>query len=209
MNFLPFIFTLSVLSTIHGQECWSRLNSSITGQCSSIDSCQGTILASSSCEQERCCVRSTSPSIPQNCITAENFNVRYNTTRGEFLRVILNYGINSAGICYNCQAKAAFLAIAATMTENFTTDEATGTDAQFAADDDKYGNSQLGDGSRFRRRGFFGLRGRAMYQQLQNKMPEYQSFSNPVSMALTLNAIQIASKLWNSPDLINGRCHQT
>ncbi|CAF4376888.1 unnamed protein product, partial [Rotaria magnacalcarata] len=38
------------------------------------------------------------------------------------------------------------------MTDDFTHDEAIGTANEFASDDKKYGNSQTGDGSRFRRR---------------------------------------------------------
>jgi predicted chitinase len=91
------------------------------------------------------------------------------------------------------------------MTENFRTDEATGSDAQFTDDDKKYGNSQEGDGSRFRRRGFFGLRGRTMYERLQTVMPQYQSLTNPESVALTQNSIMIAVKLWTNPDLLSGK----
>jgi predicted chitinase len=92
------------------------------------------------------------------------------------------------------------------MTQNFQIDEAIGPDTQFAADDNKYGNSQAGDGSRFRQRGFFGLRGRTMYQRLQELMPQYQSLTNPESVALTQNAIVIASALWDHPDLDSGKC---
>jgi hypothetical protein len=92
------------------------------------------------------------------------------------------------------------------MTQNFQTDEATGSDAQFTADDNKYGNLQKGDGSQFRRRGFFGLRGRTMYKRLQTLMPQYQSLTNPESVALIQNAIMIASKLWINPNLMNGKC---
>jgi hypothetical protein len=204
--FWLFIFTISVLSTVDGQQCQAKFNQSISGQCSSINTCQGAILSTKTCEQQRCCVPATSPSTSQTCITANDFDVLYNTSRAVFFRTVLNYGINLAGICSNCQAKAAFLAIAATMTENFQTDEAVGTDAQFVADDNKYGNSQAGDGSRFRRRGFFGLRGRTMYQRLQTMMPQYQSLTNPESVALTQNAIMIASTLWAHPDLKDGKC---
>ncbi|CAM2698421.1 unnamed protein product [Rotaria socialis] len=89
------------------------------------------------------------------------------------------------------------------MTENFQTDEITKSDTQFTVDDLKYGNSQAGDGSRFRRRGFFGLRGRVMYQRLQETMPQYSSLTNPELVALTQNAIAIASKRWINPDLMN------
>jgi predicted chitinase len=117
---------------------------------------------------------------------------------------VLNYGINAAGICRNCQAKAAFLAIAATMTDNFQNDETIDTEARFAADDAKYGNTRPGDGSRYRRRGFFGLRGRRMYARLQTLIPQYQSLNNPESVALQRNSIDIAVRLWNTPDLLNG-----
>ncbi|CAF2368289.1 unnamed protein product [Rotaria sp. Silwood2] len=203
MHLLLFIFTISLLSKVKGQQCQARFNQSISGQCSSIDICEGTILASDLCGQQICCVPVTSPSASEICITANDFDILYNTSRARFLRSVLNYGINSAGICYNCQAKAAFLAVAAAMTQNFKTDEATKNDAQFSADDNKYGNSQEGDGSRFRRRGLFGLRGRVMYQRLQALMPLYESLINPESVALTENAIMIASKIWTNPDLIN------
>jgi hypothetical protein len=203
MNFLVFILTLSILSTVNGQQCQARFNRSINGLNSPIDACQGAILNSDIREERGCCITATSPSTSQTCITANDFDSLYNTSRATFLRTVLNYGINAAGICQNCQAKAAFLAIAATMTENFRTDEATGSDAQFAADDQKYGNSQEGDGSRFRRRGFFGLRGRTMYERLQRVMPQYQSLTNPESVALTQNSIMIAVQLWTNPDLLS------
>ena len=194
-----------MFSAVYGQSCRARYNQSISGQYSLASACQGTILNSNLLEQQRCCVPTTSPSTSATCITANHFDVLYNTSRATFLRTVLNYGMNAAGICQNCQAKAAFLAIAATMTQNFQTDEATGSDAQFIADDNKYGNSQEGDGSRFRQRGFFGLRGRTMYQRLQAAMPQYQSLTEPELVALTQNSIMIAAKLWTNPDLINGK----
>jgi len=90
------------------------------------------------------------------------------------------------------------------MTDNFQNDEATGSEAQFGDDDRKYGNNQTGDGSRFRRRGFFGLRGRTMYERLQRLIPQYQSVTNPESVALQRNSIEIAAQLWNKSDLLNG-----
>jgi hypothetical protein len=205
MNFLVFVIALSVLSRVTGQQCQAMFNRSISGLYSPIDTCQGAILNSDIHEERGCCIAATSPSTSQTCITANDFDILYNTSRATFLRTVLNYGINAAGICQNCQAKAAFLAIAATMTENFRTDEATGSDAQFTADDKKYGNSQEGDGSRLRQRGFFGLRGRTMYERLQTVMPQYQSLTNPESVALTQNSIMIAVKLWMNPDLLRGK----
>lgn len=201
MKSAVFVVTILFLSVTNGQNCSGRFNEGIIGHCSSIDNCQGTILAGRSCDQNRCCVNATAPSSPSTCITADDFDVLYNTSRATFLRRVLNYGINSAGICSNCQAKAAFLAVAATLTEDFQTDEATGTDEQFTEDDTKYGNTQEGDGSRFRRRGFFGLRGREMYGRLQILKPAYSSLTNPELVALTQSSIDIASLIWNNPDL--------
>jgi predicted chitinase len=90
------------------------------------------------------------------------------------------------------------------MTDDFQNDETTGTEARFATDDAKYGNNRPGDGSRYRRRGFFGLRGRRMYARLQTSIPKYQSLNNPESVALQRNSIEIAVRLWNKPDLLNG-----
>jgi hypothetical protein len=207
MNVILFIITILILSTVNGQQCVAKFNQSISGQCSSVGSCNGTILTSNSCENQHCCVPAPSISTLQTCINGSDFDVLYNTSRVRFLRSVLNNGIYSAGICYNCQAKAAFLAIAATMTQNFESDEASGSDAQFTVDDNKYGNTEKGDGSRFRRRGFFGLRGRTMYQRLLVLMPEYQSLTNPESVALIQNAIKIASRLWINPNLMNGKCY--
>jgi predicted chitinase len=138
-------------------------------------------------------------------LTANEFDVLYNTTRATFLRAVLNHGIDSSGLCQNCQAKAAFLTIAATMTNNFQSDEMTANDTDLAADDSKYGNIQAGDGSRFRRRGFFGLRGRTMYQILQALVPQLSALSNPELAANTTNAFRIAALLWNNSDILNGK----
>lgn len=200
-NFLFLIIT-TCLFVVNGQQCNGLFNESISGQCSAVDDCLGTILATDSCEAGRCCVPDLPKPGPSSCISAAQFDDLYNTSRATFLRSILNYGINQAGVCSNCQAKAAFLAIAATMTNNFQTDEAMGTAAEFAKDDERYGNTQVGDGSRFRRRGLFGLRGRGYYGRLQSLMPQYQTLSNPESAALVANSIEIASQLWKKPDLL-------
>ncbi|CAF2986738.1 unnamed protein product [Rotaria socialis] len=203
MYFVLLTFILSIVSTIDGQSCQSTFNRSIIGQCSSIDSCEGTILASYLCERQICCINTTLPSISGTCITGDDLGILKNTSRAKFLRSALNYGINSAGICGNCQAKAAFLAVAATMTENFTIDEVVKSDAEFSADDKKYGNSKEGDGSQFRRRGFFGVRGRTMYERLAKLMSQNEILTNPEIVALTNNAIEIASLIWKNPNLLN------
>ncbi|CAF4152545.1 unnamed protein product [Rotaria magnacalcarata] len=138
------------------------------------------------CEQKRCCIAVAPQPTSVKCISANDFDYLYNTSRSSYLRAILNYGSNEAGICNHCRTKAAFLTVAATMTENFQTDDITKS-----------------DGSRFRRRGFFGLQGRVMYQRLQEMMPQYSSLTNPELVALTQNAIAIASKRWINPDLTN------
>ncbi|CAF1607118.1 unnamed protein product [Rotaria magnacalcarata] len=203
MYFVLLTFILSTLSTIDGQSCQATFHQSITGQCSSIDSCEGTILASYLCGRHVCCINTTLPPISDKCIPGVDLGILNNTSRGKFLLSALNYGIKSAGICDNCQAKAAFLAVAATMTENFTTDEAVKSDAEFSADDIKYGNSKEGDGSRFRRRGFFGVRGRTIYETLAKLMPQNEIVTNPEIVALTNNAIGIASLIWKNPNLLN------
>ena len=205
MKLFVCVIFLSICFTVDAQQCYARLNQSIVGQYSSVANCQGTILNSNGLQAQSCCVNTTSLSTTVTCLKDSDFIPLYNTSRSRFLQTVLNYGIDSAGICSDCQAKAAFLAIAATMTNNFQTDEAIGTDAQFNADDNKYGNSQVGDGSRYRRRGLFGLRGRRMYERLQTLMPQYQSVNNPESVALTQNAIVIASMLWKNLDLTSGK----
>ena len=205
MKFLLCAIVLSIFSTINAQQCRARFNQSIVGSYSSATSCRGTLLTSNELDTRSCCISTASSATSYTCITPIDFDYLYNTTRSTFLRPILNYGIYTAGVCENCHAKAAFLAIAAAMTNNFQTDEATGTDAQFNADDNKYGNSQEGDGSRYRRRGFFGLRGKLMYERLQTLLPQYQSINNPEAVALTQNSIMIAAALWQNPNLLNGK----
>ena len=210
MQMFYLIGILSILSIVNGQNCRGKFNDTIRGQCSNVDNCQGTILATNSCPQKQCCINGTVKASPKQCLTLNDFDISYNhTSRAVFLRKILNYGIDSAGICDNCQAKAAFLAIAATMTNNFQMDEVTFSNTIFARDDTKYGNTQAGDGSRFRQRGFFGLRGREMYTRLQTLKPQYQSLTNPESVALTQNAIDIASLLWNNPNLQSQKSNLT
>ena len=203
-----FVFvTLSslLIASINGQQCQARFNPLIVGQCSSIDNCQGTILSGNSCQQQRCCVSALITN-PPTCLTTAEFDVFYNNTvRARYLRSVLNMGLSRAGICSDCQSKAAFLAIAAAMTNDFQTDESTQSESELSAEDFKYGNNRTGDGSRFRRRGLFGLRGRTMYQRLQTFIPQYQPIENPESVAIVENAIQIASLLWNNPTLMNGK----
>lgn len=209
MKIFIFVLIIALLSSTNGQNCHGKFNEGITGQCAPVDGCEGTVLAGAACEQNRCCVNETVPYTPSICITEDDFDVLYNTSRATFLRQVLNYGIYSAGICNNCQAKAAFLAVAATMTDNFQIDEAVGTDAQFAGDDSKYGNTQAGDGSRFRRRGLFGLRGREMYQRLQDLKSDYLNITDPEVAALTDSSILIASLIWNNPELQGGKFKMT
>ncbi|CAF1223867.1 unnamed protein product [Adineta ricciae] len=193
-----------LISIVNGQQCSAGFNQSITGQCSSAHNCSGTLLTSTACGKQLCCIPTRALPVSPNCLPPKLFHALYNNTpRAQSLLNIFNYGMNASGICNHCQAKAAFLAIAATMTKNFSIDERSASDAQFTADDDKYGNKQKGDGSRFRRRGLFGLRGRTMYERLQAVFPQYQSVNNSESVALLENAIIIAARFWNYPDLIN------
>ncbi|CAF1664498.1 unnamed protein product, partial [Adineta ricciae] len=199
------IFGLVFLSTTQAQRCVGSYNESISGECQSHKNCQGSLLAAGGCEGGGCCVKLATKPSPSVCLTESDFVPLYKTERAIFLQKILSYAINSAGICTNCQAKAAFLAIAATMTDNFQKDEAQGHSSEFTDDDGKYGNTQAGDGSLFRRRGFFGLRGRTMYQRVQTTLPKYQTImANPQLAAFVDNAIEIAAALWKKPDLLNG-----
>ncbi|CAF3626423.1 unnamed protein product [Rotaria sp. Silwood1] len=203
MIHLVTIVIVICLSIANGQECHATFDQSIVGYCSSADKCQGTLLFSDICERQLCCISGQAPAASPVCVTGGEFNALYSTPRAGFLRRVLNRAINQAEICDNCHAKAAFLAISAAMTNNFTSDEVIGTDAQFNEDDNKYGNDRPGDGSRFRRRGFFGLRGRQMYQRLQTLMPQYQSVSKPESVAIVENAMEIAARQWKNPNLLN------
>jgi len=119
---IAFIFVLSLLSsyTTYGQQCQGTSNTGLTGHCSSVNNCQGTVLASNSCGENKCCINGTP--MP----------------------------------------------------------------------------------STFRRRGFFGLRGKEMYTRLQIQYPQYQTLSNPESAALLENSAVIASLLWKNSNLQNG-----
>lgn len=199
------IFFISVISLTTGQRCQGRFNGSLVGSCSPVDTCRGSLLFTDQCEDRSCCVASTSTFAATTCLREVDFDILYErTARAAHLRRALNYGINAAGLCSNCQAKAAFLAVAAAMTNDFDNDEAPGPDGRFSEEDGWFGNNQPGDGSRFRRRGLFGLRGRTMYERVAAKMPRFPVVNNPQIAALVDNAIEIAIQLWNKPDLLNG-----
>ncbi|CAF1102968.1 unnamed protein product, partial [Didymodactylos carnosus] len=121
-------------------------------------------------------------------------NLYNETARTRYIYRYLNKALNDIGICQNCVAKAAFLAIAASMTNQFTADEAMGTDAQFSIDDNKYGNTKPGDGGRFRRRGYIGIRGRRMYESLLDS----EISESPEKAAMPDKAIKIAATKWTS-----------
>ena len=207
-----FIYALVLalcLCAASGQRCEGRFNESIVGQCEFPADCRGTLLAAVRCEGRRCCINETKVPSRPSCLNHTAFLSVYNTTRGLFIAQILDYGINRAGLCANCQAKAAYLAIAATMTENFEKDEATGSDASFTPDDFRYENTQSGDGSRFRRRGFFGLRGRGTYQRLQALAPQYPVQDYPELAAIADNAVEIAALISNNLNLADGTYFQS
>ena len=204
VKFSIFVLLIAPSTFAAWQDCSARYNRSIVGYCSAVDKCQGTVLASVGCGESRCCVSGWAPPPSAACITGGEFNALYSNPRAAFLRKILVSAVNDAGICSNCYAKAAFVAVAATMTNDFTSDELESTSEGFDADDERYGNEQAGDGTRFRRRGFFGLRGRTMYQRLQTLMPEYRSVSQPESVALVENTMKITARQWNNPNLLDG-----
>ncbi|CAF4016335.1 unnamed protein product [Rotaria sp. Silwood1] len=204
MKILLILFALLIVSAVDGHQCRANFNEDIIGECSFVIACNGTLLAGNMCEEHHCCVSTTVPLAP-TCISASDFDILYNKSRATFIRNVLNSGIDAAGICNNCQAKAAFLTVALMMTENFQTDEAMSTDADFAADDNKYGNTERGDGSFYRRRGYFGLRGRTMYQRLQKLRPQLQVLTNPESAAFVQNSAIISSDIWKNPNLLNGK----
>ena len=72
------------------------------------------------CEAKRCCLNSTG-TLPgaTGCLNASLFASVQKSTRVYFGARVSIAGFNQGGICSNCQAKAAFLAIAATMTDHF------------------------------------------------------------------------------------------
>ncbi|CAF1617193.1 unnamed protein product, partial [Didymodactylos carnosus] len=148
--------------------CEGKYDTRIKGNCSLKSLCEGALLSVDCSDENSCCIqRPPLPNPSPVCISITNFKNLYgDTVRTGYIHRYLNKALNDINVCQNCVASAAFLAIAATMTNEFTTDDAIGTDAQFSADDNKYGNTQPGDGGRFRRRGYFGIRGRKMYESL-------------------------------------------
>ena len=194
------------LSMTNGQSCQARYDSNFTGYCEVITACRSAALTIDQCQANRCCMNTT-VSIPSSgvCLNQLVFTNIYNSMRGGFLADAFDYGFSRAGICSNCQAKAAFLAVAATMTDNFQQDEAPGNISAFTSDDSLYGNQQAGDGSRYRRRGFFGLRGRTMYARANASAPAYQLLTKPENAAITRIAMDIAVNLWLNPDLNSSR----
>ncbi|CAF1274189.1 unnamed protein product [Adineta steineri] len=204
MKILLLILAICPLYITYGQTCYGKYDTTMTGECLSPDACGGSLLDGRSCEGGTCCISQTLTSTATTCITEKDFAALYPTPRAPWLRVALNAGMNLAGICSNCQAKAAFLAVAATMTNDFQIDELQGTDGQFAVDDTSYGNFQPGDGSLFRQRGFFGIRGRTQYTQLAALMPQYAILANPQLAALINISAQIAGQRWKTPNFLTG-----
>ncbi|CAF4015555.1 unnamed protein product [Adineta steineri] len=204
MKILLLILAICPLYITNGQTCYGKYDPTMTGECLSPVACEGSVLAGESCEGGTCCISQTLTSTATTCISEKDFDALYPTPRAKWLRVALNAGMNLAGICSNCQAKAAFLAVAATMTNDFQIDEVQGTDSQFTDDDSSYGNREPGDGSLFRQRGFFPFRGRTLYTQLAILMPQYAILANPQLAALINISAQIAAQRWTTPNLFNG-----
>ena len=201
---LTILFIALCSYAVHGQTCNARYDDSKIGQCVAAKECQGTSLSTDTCEYQVCCSNTTSGGLSSGCLDQNAFTSVYNTSRGKYIFKFLDHGINRTGICTNCRAKAAFLAIAAAMTNDFERDEVPGRSFAFAYDDQRYGNSDRDDGSLFRRRGFFGLRGKDIYERLQASNRAFNVYSKPELAADPKTAAEIAAILWNRPDLQSG-----
>ncbi|CAF1047667.1 unnamed protein product [Didymodactylos carnosus] len=197
---LLLLALLTCLSPALGQTaCEAKYDKTIKGNCSLKSQCEGALLSVGCSDENSCCVQRAplATSLPV-CISDANFNNLYSdTVRTQYIRRYLNKALNDINVCQNCVAKAAFLAIAASMTNEFTTDEAMGTDAQFSADDNKYGNTQPGDGGRLRRRGYFGIRGQKMYESLSDS----EIMESPEKAAFPDKAIKIATMKWTMDNM--------
>lgn len=183
--------------------CRARFNNS-TGLCTTPSTCTGSSVSSETCDTATCCINTTVIPTTPNCFNQTLFTQIYPTSRGLYIAQVLNYAINQADICGNCRATAAFLAIAATITNDFLYDEAVGNDATFRGDDQRFGNNVTGDGSRYRSRGFFGIRGKFLYEKFQSIYPTYRIYVNPQQASDTKTAAEIAANLWRNPTLQTG-----
>ena len=199
-------FILGMLIQTHAfnaaaaENCTSRYEPYFTGTCMNRGKCLGALI-NNLCtgSANACCIDETSAS-GETLVSAQNLVslAGVDTARIRYLSTVITAPKTSP----SCGQTAAYLAQLAHESARFQYSEEVGAESYF----DRYenrndlGNTQPGDGRKYRGRGFIQITGRANYKQAGDALG-LDLVNSPELAAFPVNAAKIAVWYWTSKDL--------
>lgn len=199
---LVTVLFMVVIQLAHSQSqpCGGRYGSKLNGTCMDADQCTGALLNNLCSGSQLCCIPdSNGPNSNNPYIKTEFLSIVGDTVR---TNAIFNYMASPSTIYPTCWERASFLSQLTHESNYFLQGEEVGAESSFAVNDNRadLGNTQAGDGAKYRGRGFIQITGRANYAAagLALGLP---LVDNPELAAMPSNAIKIAIWFWNNRTL--------
>ncbi len=196
------ILVLSQIKNIESQSsCLSRYSPFFNGTCMSPSNCKGALLNNLCPGSLKCCINETI-FINENFIS-ENDLISFtgiNSARISFVSQILKSPTPNP----TCNLKAAFLGQLAHESTNFINGEELGPEDYFSRYENRndLGNTQPGDGAKYRGRGYIQITGRSNYAKFGNLINK-DLVNQPELAAFPSIAAQIAVLYWTSGTNVN------
>lgn len=194
---LAYVYLSIVLKWIDATSCTSRYGERYTGTCMSPSLCTGATLNNLCPGSDKCCIDDTGSSSTSNdFISRDNFlAIVGNNTRTRAMYDYLQPPTSEP----TCFQTASYIAQLAHESSKFLFGEELGSESYFEKYDGKsnLGNTQPGDGAKFRGRGFIQITGRANYKKVGSLLG-LNLTEDPELAAFPSVAAQIAVWYWQS-----------
>lgn len=149
--------------------CVARYDSSLVGECKSVDQCAGAVLRGNCSGSSICCIRDNAKTDTQNSIITKNIFLKLvnNTVRNNALYSYFAESMNLAQINTEYKAAAYFSQLVGE-SDFFRNLESGLIDSD---SDNDLGNNVTGDGTKYQGRGAILLRGKTNYLLANSKIP--------------------------------------
>ena len=201
LGFIQLIFLYIQLAS--SQSCKSRYSPFYTGTCTKRSDCTGGLLNNLCPNNLACCIDDPNASIANsNFVSAADLQslVGASSARLTFMSRVL-VGPNSNP---TCQQKSTFLSQLAHESSRFLYGEEIGAEDYFNKYENRpdLGNTQTGDGAKYRGRGFIQLTGRANYAKVGAEL-SLDLVNNPEMAAFPTISAKIAALFWEYGTSVN------